>query len=173
MQPSLPARHHLVLANQTIESPSLRQLLLERSQAAGASFHLIVPASPPTALQPGPIANEGIRTWGGEDVGLALARFRLERVATNLQRLGLSLTGEVGPADAFQAAQQAMARRSADEIIVSTLPAGASRWLKKGLVQRVQTAYPEVTVTHVEAKRRPGAAAPPDGPRSRGSAVPA
>jgi len=55
--------------------------------------------------------------------------------------------GDERPLDAMR---DAMRRVPCDEIILSTLPSGASRWLKMDLVSRAERAFP-VPVTHVEA----------------------
>jgi hypothetical protein len=46
------------------------------------------------------------------------------------------VTGEVGDADPLAAIQDALARGSFDEIVISTLPRLISRWLRVDLVSK-------------------------------------
>jgi hypothetical protein len=48
--------------------------------------------------------------------------------------------GEVGDPDPFTAAMDALGDRPADEILISTLPATSSGWLKRDLIDRVRDA---------------------------------
>jgi hypothetical protein len=148
-------RHHLVLANQTIGSPALREALVERARAPGASFHLVVPATRISDQQQALVASEHLRSIGSEDASVALARHRLDRALVDLRTLGLEVSGDVGDPDPCDAVRDALEERYAgqlpDEIVVSTLPARLSRWLASGLVRRIRRACP-VPVTHVEAR---------------------
>jgi hypothetical protein len=62
-------------------------------------------------------------------VDLALAFMRDE---------GIEGAGEVGDSDPYNAAMDAIAERHIDEIIVSTLPASASGWLRRDLPDRLR-----------------------------------
>ena len=148
-------RHHLVLANQTIGSPALREVLVARARAPGASFHLVVPATRISDQQQALVASEHLRSIGNEDASVALARHRLDRALAGLRRLGLEVSGDVGDPDPCVAVRDALgaydSSRLPDELIVSTLPARLSRWVASGLVRRVRRECP-VPVTHVEAR---------------------
>lgn len=150
-----PPRHHLVLANQTVGSPALREVLVERASTPGASFHLVVPATRISDQQQALVVSEHLRSIGSEDASVALARFRLDRALAGLRRLGLVVSGDVGDPDPCVAVRDALHEydggRLPDEIIVSTLPARHSRWVASGLVRRVRRAS-SVPVTHVEER---------------------
>jgi hypothetical protein len=150
-----PSRHHLVLANQTIGSPALRGVLVERAGAPGASFHLVVPATRISDQQQSLVASEHLRSIGSEDASVALARHRLDRALADLRMLRLDVSGDVGDPDPCDAVRAALSERYADrlpdEIIVSTLPARWSRWVASGLVRRIGRTCP-VPITHVEAR---------------------
>jgi len=60
----------------------------------------------------------------------------------------------IGDADPFAAIQDAVNRRGVDEVILSTLPAHISRWLKLDLPSKVMGLG--LPVTHVEAPGRAG-----------------
>jgi hypothetical protein len=112
-----PSKRYLVLANQTLEDDRLLDRVRELARE-GAHFHLVAPA---TASEPG--------TAPTDDKGLALATYRLRRIIDKLHGEDIDAEGEVGPADPLRAATRALEHEPADEILVSTLPQGASRWL--------------------------------------------
>jgi hypothetical protein len=51
---------------------------------------------------------------------------------------GIRGTGEVGDSDPFNAAQDAIALHGIDELIVSTLPAQSSGWMRRDLIERLE-----------------------------------
>ncbi|MEO5842964.1 MAG: hypothetical protein ABIQ73_26635 [Acidimicrobiales bacterium] len=77
-----------------------------------------------------------------------LARQRLEKILTLLRAEGAHATGEVGDADPFRAVSNAVDEHDVDEIILSTLPPGLSRWIDVDLPERLRNAF-NVPVTHV------------------------
>ena len=85
------------------------------------------------------IYDEAVRDSAQVRVDLALAFMRDE---------GIEGTGEVGDADPFNAATDAIGAHGIDEIIISTLPATVSGWLRRDLIERLEneTGLP---VTHV------------------------
>jgi hypothetical protein len=132
-------RSYLIVGNQTLMGPALAATIAERIAAGeAASFHVVVPATP----------IEDSFTWD-EDVAHAAAQARLEAMIAHLQSLGAEASGEVGHKDPVQAARDAMRRHPVDEIILSTLPAGISRWLGQDAPTRLKgaIAVPVVVVT--------------------------
>ena len=73
-------------------------------------------------------------------------RGRIRRVVAHDRVRGVG--GEVGDSDPFTAISDVLSRREIDEIIVSTLPTGTSRWLRAGLPTRVRREF-NVPVTAV------------------------
>ncbi len=135
-------RTYLVVANQTLSSAELMAHVREVMRAGPTRFHLVVPATPP---------REHL-TWT-EGNAQAIATAHLDRGLTALAGEGATVTGEVGdanPALAVDDAVLALDRDGVevDEIIVSTLPEGMSRWLRKGLPDRIRKHH-EIPVTHV------------------------
>jgi hypothetical protein len=67
-----------------------------------------------------------------------------------LREQGLEPTGEVGDTVPYLAIMDVLRERAFDEIIISTLPVGVSRWLRMDLPHRVAKAV-DIPVTHVVA----------------------
>jgi hypothetical protein len=122
-------RQVLVVANVTAGSQELLRVLRERAQREPIAIHLIVPASPAA---------------GGRE---AAAR-TLDEAVAQLREAGLEADGSVGGSDPANATVEAWDPRKYDEIVLSTLPIGVSKWLHAGLPQRIErlTGAP---VTHV------------------------
>jgi GABA permease len=85
-----------------------------------------------------------------ESEAYEIARKRLDEAIERFRELGVEVEGHVGDERPLDAMRDAMRRVQCDEIILSTLPRGASRWLRMDLVARTDRAFP-VPVTHVEA----------------------
>jgi hypothetical protein len=148
----------LVVANQTLGGEALLAAVQSRVDAGPQHVTLLVPATRrahwtntemmghlATSLPPHPSAAAA----AGED-DYARARRRLEYGLGELRRTGAQVEGVVGDDDAFKAIEQALARDSYDEIILSTLPSGKSRWLRQALADRVRRITP-VPVTVITA----------------------
>jgi hypothetical protein len=65
------------------------------------------------------------------------ARSRLEFGLSILRKLGAHADGEVGDANPAKAIAEVLQRRRYDEVVLSTLPKGVSRWL--GLTSRTRS----------------------------------
>ena len=72
----------------------------------------------------------------------------------HLRGLGVEPTGEVGYRDPVEAARDALRGHPSDEIILSTLPTGLSRWLGQDVPSRLKSAV-NVPVVVVTAERAP------------------
>jgi hypothetical protein len=130
---------YLVVGNQTLASDALRAAVLERARAGPASFHVVVPATP---------TRDHLMWSEGEST--AVARRRLDDALAWMAEAELAATGEVGDPSPALAAADALLYDEFDEILVSTLPAGPSRWIRQDLPRRLarRTGIP---VTHVVA----------------------
>lgn len=130
-------RRYLVVANQTVGGTHLTDLVKECLDEDECSFYVVVPASP----SPDKWAH-------AHDDAHDAARERLERALERFRGLGVDARGEVGDTRPEDAIRDVLRRESFDEIILSTLPPGMSRWLKMDLVSRVQRAM-DVPVRHL------------------------
>ena len=118
----------LVVANVTAGSDELLDALRERSEQGGCRFTLVVPAS------------------GHE------ARERLDNALERMRAAGLeNVSGAVGDPDPVVAAMEAWDPMKFDEIMVSTLPTGSSRWIEANLPRRLEK-LTAATVRHVVSK---------------------
>lgn len=132
---------YLIVANRTLTSPTLAEAIEERLGRGPASFHVVVPATPVA----------GGLTWD-EDTSRAAAEQRLDAIVQHLCDLGATdATGEIGVPDPVAAAHDAFYGRAIDEVILSTLPAGISRWLGQDVPSKLRSTV-SVPVTVVTAK---------------------
>jgi hypothetical protein len=130
-------RSYLIVANLTLGGEHLWEEVRARMSEGSCRFHVLVPA----AYDPG--------SWSwSEEQAAGEAGARLERALQRLQNLGAEADGEVGDIRTIDATLDALQDHSYDEIIISTLPPGASRWLKMDLVSRLRRAV-DIPVTHV------------------------
>jgi hypothetical protein len=116
----------LVLANETIGGKALLDAVLARS-GDDVAFHVVVPQTRPK--HGNVVYDEAVRDSAQVRVDLALAFMRDN---------GITGTGEVGDADPLNAAKDAIAEHGIDEIIISTLPAATSGWLRRDLPERLR-----------------------------------
>ncbi|MFZ0041347.1 MAG: hypothetical protein WAK93_08575 [Solirubrobacteraceae bacterium] len=131
----------LVVAHQTAANPALVDAVRRRADQGPARFHLVVPRSP-----------HGMhRVVDPHEAGDQEAREVLAQALPVLsQAAGREITGSVGDAEPLMAIEDAVNLGHYDEIIVSTLPLGISRWLKLDLVSKARALG--LPVTHVAAK---------------------
>jgi hypothetical protein len=131
----------LVIANVTATSDELLEALRERSRRGACELTLLVPAT------------------GGGAAGYQAARAALESALERLRADGLEATGMVGRPDPVAAALEVWDPHVFDEIVVATLPTGASRWLAIDLPHRLER-LTGALIRHVVA------APPPAPPRT-------
>jgi hypothetical protein len=127
----------LVLANETIGGEKLLDAIRQRHAQGDASFHVVVPLTRPR--HGNVIYDEAVRDSAQVRVDLALAFMRDE---------GIKGAGEVGDGDPLNAAMDAIAAHGISEIIVSTLPAQSSGWMKRDLIEALE-AETGLPVNHV------------------------
>ena len=132
---------YLVVANQTLGGEHLIERIRQCLAEGSCPFHIVVPATPPADHL----------TWT-EGEARAIAQERLDRALTRFRELGATeADGEVGDSNPILAIEDALRNGQFDEIILSTLPPGISRWLKLDLPSRVAARF-QLPVTHVVAE---------------------
>jgi hypothetical protein len=123
--------HVLVVANVTATSEELLAALRERSARGACRFTLLMPR-------------------GGPD-----AEARLGEAVEALRAAGLeNVRGRIGDPDPIVAVMEAWDPMQFDEIVVSTLPTGVSRWLGLDLPRRLEK-LTSVPVHHVVSQPKP------------------
>lgn len=137
----------LVVANQTLPGEALAAEIRQRIRAASKrAFYVVVPLTP---------VGRGA-TWD-EAESTAAAEKRLTAFLDSLRTQGAQAEGEIGDRDPIQAVRDVMRQREIDEIVLSTLPAGISRWLQLDVPTRLERAV-EVPVTVVTQEAVPAGA---------------
>lgn len=140
--------HVLVVAHQTAATPGLLDAVRERAARGPATFHLIVPQR----------AHGMHKVVDPQDAGVDEAQQVLDLALPKLsEAAGSQVIGSIGDAEPLMAIQDAINLGHFDEIIISTLPMGISRWLKLDLVSKTRGLG--LPVTHVEAPSKVEAAA--------------
>jgi DNA-binding LacI/PurR family transcriptional regulator len=113
----------LVVANQTVASTELLDLLKRKAEDEPRRFIVICPQS----------AGNG----DGGDQGAAAER--LAHTLRALEDAGLEAIGQVVHPDPYTAIQNALQFYAPDDIVISTFPETRSGWLRGDLIGRVET----------------------------------
>lgn len=132
-------RRYLIVANQTLGGDHLLEQVRERLGSETAAFHVLVPAT---------FSHEHVFHTEGE--ARAIAARRLDAALARFGELGATVTGEVGDVNPLYSIEDVLRRDEFDEIILSTLPPGPSRWLRQDLVHRLRRVT-RTPVVHVVA----------------------
>lgn len=162
----------LIVANQTLGGEALDRSVRECISRDVRVFYIVVPTTK--------VKNELETWWGGfgvyqgvpphqihafreraarsHEAAVAEARRRgrqrLHQMIAKIKTADGQADGEVGVEDPVEATKTVLKRQAAfDEIIISTLPAGLSRWAKKDVPRRIAR-LTDVPVTTVVAKAR-------------------
>lgn len=130
----------MIVANQTSGGDHLKDVIRQKCGRGPCRFTLLVPASAPTD-----------HAWTHHEAK-ELAHRRLDQALRKLGELKVDIKGVVGDASVIAAINDLMLRESYDEIVLSTLPPGISRWIGQDLPHRVTRRF-HVPVTHVIATR--------------------
>jgi hypothetical protein len=141
-------RTYLVVAHRTLVEDHLLDHVRSLCEGGECRFHLVVPVTHPRD-----------HAWSDGEVQAAAQR-RLDEGLAAFGAIGADVTGETGDANPVYATATAL--RNVPEggwagIIVSTLPAGVSRWLGIDAVSRI-TRSTDLPVTHLVAARAPAGA---------------
>ena len=128
----------LIVANRTAESPDLLEAM--RSKGTDHDYLLVVPAS-------GGVLEKA----ADPDAAREHTQPHLDAALEKMRSEGFTVDGSVGDSDPVAAVQDAANFNEFDEIIISTLPLRASKWLKLDLPSKAERAT-GLPVTHVETK---------------------
>jgi hypothetical protein len=128
----LPFDVTLVAANQTLATDELVDRLTEMAQERPRRFIVVAP----------------VDSGNGPDV--RAGRQRLRSLIGSLRERDIVAAGFIGDPDPFSAIMNALQTFFISEIVISTLPESSSKWLQKGLIDRVQRASGR-PVEHVQS----------------------
>jgi hypothetical protein len=121
----------LVVANQTVSSAQLLEVLRRKAAEEPRRFIVICPQS-------------------GDENGAGAAE-RLAHTLHDLEAAGLDAVGQVVHPDPYTAIQNALQFYAPDDIVISTFPETRSGWLRSDLIGRVEASTGK-PVEHVVAE---------------------
>jgi GNAT superfamily N-acetyltransferase len=140
-QEGVPFAVTLAVANRTLASPIFLEAL--KSRASELERHVFIFVVPQE---------------GGHGIAARQARARLTQVIDRARAAGLICAGMIADPDPYNAVMNAVQFFRVDDIVISTLPATRSGWLRADLIERVRRATNK-PVEHVEATDTAEAAA--------------
>ena len=133
---------YLIVAHRTLGGPHLMEHVHALRDAGPCRFHLLVPVEHPMgAWSDGQVQAAAKRT-----LQEGLDRFHDERIIAD---------GEIGDANPVYAAGVVIRREGEGAftgILLSTLPAGPSRWLHLDVPSRMRKEFPDLEVIHLVAE---------------------
>lgn len=116
--------------------------ILANADQDGVELRVVVPATEANALR---------HTLGDIDEPKHEAEQRLERALGTLRENGIEVSGEVGDPDPVQAAQDALLKSPADEVLIFEHCEEQSKWYEEGLLEKAQEGIePPLRVIAVE-----------------------
>jgi hypothetical protein len=152
-----PVRQYLLVANRTLGGPELHDVIRDRISRGPAAFWVLVPATPTadvisdfnTLSCAFPVEPELAMGEARPHDGSGADETRLSVTLGRVRGWGATADGAVGDPDPLTAIDAALADREFDEIVLSTLPPGLSRWLSLDLPNcvRRRTSVPLTVVT--------------------------
>ncbi len=126
----------LIVAHRTASTPLLLNAVRARAARSSCSFTLLVP-----------------RPYWDPDTDEAAATLELA-IPLLEESAGGRVDAVIGDADPFVAVRDAVTSIGIDEIIISTLPARVSHWLRRDLPHRVEHFGLPVTVVTAQQSER-------------------
>jgi hypothetical protein len=130
----LPFDVTLVAANRTANDPALLEHLRRHAgEGARRLFIFVIPQE------------------GGQGLHAQQARARLAQVLDRARAAGLLCAGMIGDPDPYTAIMNALQLFRVEDVVISTLPATRSGWMRADLIERVRRAT-NSPVEHVEGQ---------------------
>jgi hypothetical protein len=142
METTTPQRRVLLVLDEAIAGPELRDQVAEKLGSA-ASVFVVAPA----------LASSGLKHELGDiDGALAPARERLKKSLHELHEAGIDAAGEVGDSDPVLAINDELQKFPADEIVLVAHRSGQEAYAEKGLLERLDRDFEQpVTELLVDA----------------------
>lgn len=127
-------RHILIVAHRTAATPKLLEVVREHAAEQESRFTLLVP-----------------RDYWDPDTERSIAVVELA-VPLLAEAAGSHVEAIIGETDPLVAIEHTLGEHDIDEIIVSTLPARVSHWLRRDLPSKVEKLGLPVTVVTAQAR---------------------
>jgi hypothetical protein len=131
-------RHILVVANETVVSRRLVDLIEERAGGGPVQVTVVAPVNQP---------RQGYVVY--YDTRKAAARRRLDKTLDLLRKEGVPANGIVVESDPVSALRDAIHQLEPDEVIVSTHPQQKSGWLRRNAVDQMRRVAGGIPFEHV------------------------
>ena len=131
-------RHIVVVANETVVSRALVELIEDKARQGPVRVTVVAPVNQP---------RQGYVVY--YDTRRAAARRRLDKTLDLLRDAGVPAEGVVVEADPVTALRDAIARLEPDEVIVSTHPQRQSGWLRRDAVAQMRRVAGALPFEHV------------------------
>jgi len=155
-------RRLLIVANRTLAGAELAQAVQERLQAGIEEVLVVVPATHSESWRAqryqwgmaGALGTPVPDLPAEDPEAERVARERLEAALERLREAGVVANGHVGDPDPMQAVSDVLATSEVAEVLISTLPAGISKWLGLDLPRRIERRF-HLPVRQVTAKAEP------------------
>jgi hypothetical protein len=132
------ARNIVVVANETVVSRRLVELVEARAGGGAVQVTVVAPVNQP---------RQGYVVY--YDTRKAAARRRLDKTLELLRREGIPATGVVVETDPVSALRDAINQLEPTEIIVSTHPQQKSGWLRRNAVEQMRRVAGDIPFEHV------------------------
>jgi hypothetical protein len=117
-----------IVTSDPLGSDSLREIRAGNG-SEGTDLRVVVPAVEANTLR---------HTLGDIDEPRQEAEARLGRILEELRENGIEAGGEVGDPDPIQAAQDALLKAPADEIVIFEHEQAQARWFEEGLLEKAE-----------------------------------
>jgi predicted deacetylase len=131
-------RQILVVANETVVSKALVELIEERAQGSNVVATVLAPVNQP---------RQGYVVY--YDTRRAAARRRLDKTLNLLRSTGVHANGVVVETDPVSALRDAIDQLEPDEVIVSTHPQLKSGWLRRNAVEQMRRVAGDLPFQHI------------------------
>jgi hypothetical protein len=119
----------LAIVTDEMQGPEPIEEIRRAGNGDGVELRVVVPAVEANPLR---------HTLGDIDEPRAEAEERLGRVLATLRDNGIEAAGEVGDPDPVQAAQDALLKAPADEVVIFEHEEAQARWFEEGLLEKAQ-----------------------------------
>jgi GABA permease len=127
----------LVIADESVTFDSFSDTIT--AHAAGRPIEAFVVA---------PALSSKLARWTGDESAYRTAQEHLDATVAALSSAGIAASGEIGPHDPLQAADDGLREFPANEVVFATHPDDTANWLEQGVVEEARARY-ALPVTHV------------------------